>query len=136
MEFWPLSSIKRKYGDKGITSYALQEDGKAVISDDTQMTLFTANGLLNGLANPDRYEDLTSAVVEAYEEWYQTQNPRAIDHNAPHTCRIRDIEELNVCRAPGLTCLDALRDVGNVRNDSKGCGGIMRVAPMESLQLT
>lgn len=130
VEFWPLSSIKRKYGDKGITSYALQEDGKAVISDDTQMTLFTANGLLNGMANADKYGDLTSVVVEAYQEWYQTQNPGSKDLHASQACWIRDIERLNVCRAPGLTCLDALRDVRNVRNDSKGCGGIMRVAPV------
>lgn len=130
VEFWPLSSIKKKFGEKGITSYVLQENGKAVISDDTQMTLFTANGLLNGLANADKYGDLTSAVVEAYGEWYQTQNPESKDLHAPHACWIRDIEELNVCRAPGLTCLDALRDVAHVRNNSKGCGGIMRVAPV------
>ncbi|MBP3633765.1 MAG: ADP-ribosylglycohydrolase family protein [Oscillospiraceae bacterium] len=47
VEFSPLSAIREKYGPEGITQYELDpESGKALISDDTQMTLFTANGLL------------------------------------------------------------------------------------------
>ena len=45
VEFRDLASIKRGYGQNGITGYDLT-DGKALISDDTQMTLFSANGLL------------------------------------------------------------------------------------------
>lgn len=45
VEFWQEDYIFRKYGENGITSYELA-NGKALISDDTQMTLFTANGLL------------------------------------------------------------------------------------------
>jgi ADP-ribosylglycohydrolase len=32
-------------------------------------------------------------------------------------------------RAPGTTCMSALSRKGAERNDSKGCGGVMRVAP-------
>jgi ADP-ribosylglycohydrolase len=44
------------------------------------------------------------------------------------------VEELHDCRAPGDTCLAALRDgvpgtVDHRINDSKGCGGVMRAAP-------
>ena len=45
VEFLSLADIRERYGPAGITSYALQH-GVAQISDDTQMTLFTANGLL------------------------------------------------------------------------------------------
>ena len=45
-ESWP--SIRTMYGPKGITRYDLSPSGKALISDDTQMTLFTACGLLWG----------------------------------------------------------------------------------------
>ena len=44
----PVSSILRKYGEIGITEYELR-DGITEISNDTQMTLFTATGLLRGV---------------------------------------------------------------------------------------
>lgn len=132
VEFMSLSAIRNKYGERGITNFELDERGLAVVSDDTQMTLFTANGLMFGVTRSNNYgvvADLPFYVMEAYKEWYQTQT-RVEDYNAFHTCWIRDIKELNVCRAPGNTCLSALRDVNNVSNNSKGCGGIMRVAPV------
>lgn len=42
---------------------------------------------------------------------------------------LRDIPELYVRRAPGRTCLDALTK-GEPVERSKGCGGVMRVAPV------
>ena len=50
-----IRAIQSRYGEKGITrldthQYWLPEEeqaGKAVFSDDTQMTLYSANGLLN-----------------------------------------------------------------------------------------
>ena len=47
VEFMSLASIKEKYGKTGIVEYELH-DGTALISDDTQMTLFTATGILLG----------------------------------------------------------------------------------------
>ena len=48
VEFDRYSEIIAKYGPSGITQYELV-NGIAEISDDTQMTLFTANGILMGL---------------------------------------------------------------------------------------
>lgn len=130
--FMSLATIKNKYGKDGIKDFELNDKSKAVVSDDTQMTLFTANGLMFGVtrwATHGALADLPFYVKEAYKEWYQTQT-KVKDYNASHTCWIRDIKELNVRRAPGNTCLSALRDVHNVINNSKGCGGIMRVAPV------
>lgn len=53
--FQSFSEIQEKYGPRGITRLDTdqfwlddeEKSDKAVISDDTQMTLFTANGLLN-----------------------------------------------------------------------------------------
>ena len=43
VEFWDEQKIIERYGDKGISEYSLDsKSGKALISDDTQMTLFTA----------------------------------------------------------------------------------------------
>lgn len=48
VEFMSLSSIIKRFGGKGITRYVLH-NGVAEFSDDTQMTLFTAEGLMNGI---------------------------------------------------------------------------------------
>ena len=48
VEFLREGQIFRRYGGKGITEYDLT-GGVAQISDDTQMTLFTANSLLLGM---------------------------------------------------------------------------------------
>ena len=45
VEFNRYSVIIAKYGQPGITEYELV-NGVAEISDDTQMTLFTANGIV------------------------------------------------------------------------------------------
>lgn len=47
VEFLDIDTIKREYGKDGITGDDLVNE-KALISDDMQMTLFTANGLLLG----------------------------------------------------------------------------------------
>jgi ADP-ribosylglycohydrolase len=46
VEFLKLNEIKKKYGEDGITDLVAGINGKAEITDDTQMTLFTAEGLL------------------------------------------------------------------------------------------
>lgn len=76
IEFWSENEIFSKFGQSGITSYVYdKKTGKALISDDTQMTLFTANGLLVGNtrlsmrgigANPHVY------VASAYQDWLKT----------------------------------------------------------------
>lgn len=140
VEFMSLNAIKQKYGDKGYFDYQeYNKEGKAVISDDTQMTLFTANGLLNyitriTITNGFHWNTLLEFITLAYKDWLKTQE--GVDnyfHRDPFKCWIRDIEELNVCRAPGNTCMSALRSLQwkkEAENDSKGCGGVMRVAPV------
>ena len=136
VEFMSYAGIVHKFGERGITRYELdRKSGKALISDDTQMTLFTANGLLFGVTRwctHGMLADLPSFVEYAYKEWYETQTG-VQDYNAYHTCWIRDIKELNARRAPGNTCMSALESMMNGKkavNDSKGCGGVMRVAPV------
>ena len=140
VEFSGEKQIFAKYGEKGIIQYELDPlTGKALISDDTQMALFTANGLLVGdtrgclrgiRALPSDY------VAMAYKNWLHTQE-RSIN-DEPDCTRVSwllDVPELYHRRAPGNTCLSALRSgrTGSVEepiNNSKGCGGIMRVAPL------
>ena len=128
--------IQKRYGEKGITRLDTtqwwlpdeEKSGKAWISDDTQMTLFTACGLLNAKAQgkAPKY-----AICEAYLEWYYTQVGRKSSRHKD--CWIGDVPELNNRRAPGNTCMTALQDILRGKdpyNNSKGCGGIMRTAPV------
>lgn len=133
VEFFREKEIFSHYGEKGITEYELR-NGKAIFSDDTQMTLFTANGLLLG-AKEGSY---IRSVYDCYKEWFITQNcgyETKSKIRSLLTSRLMDISELWQRRAPGFTCLNAISSgkMGSVRNplnDSKGCGGIMRVAPV------
>ena len=137
VELMPLQEIKKKYGKEGITRYDVGKDGIAYFSDDTQMTLFTANGYLFGetrLCMRGIAGNATNYIQQAYIEWLQTQTtvPQVDDYRY-HTCWIRDIAALNKNRAPGNTCmsaLESLRDGHHVGNNSKGCGGVMRVSPL------
>lgn len=140
VEFMHESSIKKHYGEKGITEYTLI-DGIAQISDDTQMTLFTANGLLLGTTRGmtrgimGKYQDY---IALCYGEWLRTQvEEYPLQEKYPYTWLI-NVPELFDRRAPGNTCLSALSSfLRGVRgtidepiNTSKGCGGVMRVAPI------
>ena len=53
VEFDKYDYIIKKYGDRGITEFKISNTGKALVSDDTQMTLFTANGILNAMSQND-----------------------------------------------------------------------------------
>ena len=133
---YSFEEIQARYGEKGITRLDTyqhwlgeeEQTGKAVVSDDTQMTLYTANGLLNAMT---QNIPLKQGICRAYVEWYLTQ----IGENSGkyHDCWISDVPALNACRAPGNTCMSSLDTIyrgKEPQNDSKGCGGVMRIAPI------
>ena len=137
VEFLRERQIFRKYGEHGITEYDLT-DGIAQISDDTQMTLFTATGLLLGTTR-----GMTRGIMghyanyigSAYQDWLKTQEQHYPLHDRYNFSWLVNIPELFSPRAPGNTCLSAIRAGGNGTpekpiNNSKGCGGVMRVAPI------
>lgn len=139
VEFLPTSAIFQKYSEGGIAEYDLRR-GIAEISDDTQMTLFTATGLLIGTTRGmtrgimgDYAEDY---IANSYRDWYRTQTENyPLPEEEYHHSWLVNVPELFHRRAPGNTCLSALAQGGNGTfenpiNHSKGCGGIMRVAPI------
>lgn len=148
VEFMDFFYIKAAYGEEGITEYRLDStNGKALISDDTQMSLFTANSILvsetynrmNGAEKlPGDYGELS------YRDWmktqFQTYEKSMEDSGMQKYSWLLDVPELYSPRAPGNTCLSALSApksnlhgseyFENPINNSKGCGGVMRVAPL------
>ena len=122
---WP--EIARMHGENGITLAAAA--GPLLVSDDTQMTLFT----LEGVARASSERDVIAQVREAYLDWFGTQRPRPGGRRP--TGALAGCDVMRERRAPGTTCLSALETGGrgspvNRINDSKGCGGVMRTAPI------
>lgn len=131
VEFSSLESIRARFGSDGIQEPALSDAGKALVSDDTQMTLFTAVGLVDGIAGNggSSTADVLEAVRAATLDWYAMQN------GLEASGRLAGYAVLAERRTPGVTCegacaAGATGTPENPINDSKGCGGVMRVAPV------
>jgi ADP-ribosylglycohydrolase len=143
VEFKPWRDIQARYGPDGIRDFDVAYGQRGAITDDTQMTLFTAEGALRsqtrgyhkGLCHPP------SIIRNAYWRWANTQGVGGVPSDALDTepggdILLRDVR-LQSDRAPGITCIGALRpgakcDEENLyaANQSKGCGTVMRVAPL------
>ena len=148
VEFMREAEIFYRYGEGGIEDYELSGQNRlALISDDTQMTLFTAYGLARWQKEREPGKLPSHYVQDSYQYWMLTQeygfgmgpfSPKSGKETlVPWLC---SYPELFACRAPGNTCLYALGTRAENRlyyedyietpiNESKGCGGVMRVAP-------
>lgn len=119
VEFMNQTALIQQYGPGGVRDLGESYGVRGAYTDDTQMTLATAEGVVAAReAECDRVSvDPGPYIYQAYIEW-----------------RLSQINPDN-CRGPGNTCLGSLSSgvAGSVArsiNDSKGCGGVMRVAPV------
>lgn len=137
LEFSSLEQIREQFGENGLTDFAPAYGRLGAITDDTQMTLFTAEGLIRAR---EKGTDPVSEIDLAYQRWLYSQriqipnDERELPDHLKES-RLLDLPQLNSRRAPGNTCLSALRSgrMGTTDdriNNSKGCGGVMRVAPV------
>ncbi|MGI5218600.1 ADP-ribosylglycohydrolase family protein [Nocardia sp. CA-290969] len=138
IEFLSRNEIVRRYGSPGVTGFlpGPVPGEPAGITDDTQMTLFTAEGLLRNA--PGR--DAVPALRRAYLRWLRTQHAAG---PAPEPDGWLAAQRfLYAVRAPGNACMTGLRrqstdfleprpfgEPGPVNAHSKGCGTVMRSAP-------
>jgi ADP-ribosylglycohydrolase len=134
-----ISEIRGHFGPGGIRDFAPVYGRLGAITDDTQMTLFTAEGILRAASQlPDR---VPMVVHRAYMRWLRTQgySPPKLGYEIVSDDWLFDgwligVQTLWSKRAPGNTCLSALRNAKKMGrpavNNSKGCGGVMRVAPV------
>jgi len=136
VEFKDILKIKQMYGPSGITEPE-EFDGRYRFSDDTQMTVLTAYGLL--FAESRLYSHgLMSHPMDytwpAYRRWAVTQGVH-IDLQDDHIPWVLEYDSMKARRAPGSTCLESIGNNSQrcvkekLVNFSKGCGGLMRAAP-------
>ena len=137
VEFMDIASIRARFGAGGIRDYAPYAGKVGAITDDTQMTLFTAEGLLRAATRPrlgSIAAEIPDAVAQSYQRWLLTQGDTSALSPEVQSGWLICHGALFSRRAPGLTCLTALRKMARydevARNDSKGCGGVMRMAPV------
>jgi ADP-ribosylglycohydrolase len=99
---------KAKYGWLGIT-------------DDTQMTLFGLDSILEGYCIERAYSDWYITQVNSFDEFHYVKN------------RLLQYKDLWNVRAPGFTCMDSMASIiasgSRDKNNSKGCGSVMRILP-------
>ncbi|MGA7205610.1 MAG: ADP-ribosylglycohydrolase family protein [Specibacter sp.] len=137
VEFDSLADITAKYGKAGLLDLS-QAEGAVHFSDDTQMTLYSLDGLLEVLewANDGVGADLNACQWLAYLRWLKTQGiPASSKAPEPQPRWIDRQSVLHHQRHPGNACVTGLAtgEMGTVfrpvNPDSKGCGTVMRSAP-------
>lgn len=146
-EFDSIDRIREIAGPDGITDFIPAYGGVGRITDDTQMTLFTLEALIRAHAQRRRTgsADVVHSLQLAYQRWLHTQGVAWDRARGPQSAVeapdgwLITHQELFSRRAPGLTCFGELEAYGRsgVRgtierpvNNSKGCGGVMRAAPI------
>lgn len=142
IEFWKTNKIVKECGEAAPASLLCDRGKLALISDDTQMTLFTAEGMIRaknreegkGICHPP------SIIAFALLRWYETQGGHVREPFGDRGWLVAE-PRLHASRAPGNTCMSALGALGQGKvktdvptvekpqNNSKGCGAVMRVAP-------
>lgn len=149
VEFMELDEIRQRFGPAGIADMSGGQ-----VTDDTQMTIFTVEALIRAHNRFIGKGTVNTALVahRAYLRWLTTQDgttPAYDDTFAMGLSSQRGgddggewakswllaIPALHMRRAPGSTCLSALRSGrcgtrDRPINNSKGCGGLMRIAPV------
>jgi ADP-ribosylglycohydrolase len=130
IEFESLDEIRGLHGPSGVGGYVPAYGMTGAITDDTQMTLFTAEALLRDRQLPAGQRDAPAAFWRAYQRWLLTQSGGVKSGDG----WVASQQFLQQRRSPGMTCLNALSagrpgPDGLAVNDSKGSGGVMRAAP-------
>ena len=138
VEFAELAEIRRRFGPDGVTRMVPGDWPAGSITDDTQMTLFTAEGIIRYVQCLRAHGscDLLIVLDGAYRRWLVTQGEtpdHPIDGQLESGYLVHE-PLLHARRAPGMTCLSSLEDgtrgLGEAAvNDQKGCGTVMRSAP-------
>jgi ADP-ribosylglycohydrolase len=134
VEFSTLAAIRAAHGDAGVTGLLPYRGRLGLVTDDTQMTLFTAEGLTEAArAGAGTPGEVARHLYRSYLRWLGTQ--QAPGPPCPAPSWLAGQQWLYDRRAPGNACLSGLSRgrMGTVaapaNPGSKGCGAVMRSAP-------
>ncbi len=137
VEFDSITDIRKRFGAQGLTGLG-DLTGPRHFSDDTQLTLYTVDGLVEALewANEGVGADVNACLWLAYLRWLATQGEDAgPSAPAPQPRWIDGNEVLRQRRHPEKDCISGLATgemgttVRPVNPGAKGAGTVMRSAP-------
>lgn len=133
------ASIVDRFGAAPPGRLDFARPGEALVSDDTQMSLFVAEGVIRAIQrfNDRGIASVPGVIGRALLRWYDTQtvSPERIA-SFERNGWLRTEARLYARRAPGNTCLSSLEMLSRSEppspplNNSKGCGAVMRSAPI------
>lgn len=137
VEFTTWEDIELAHGPHGVQGYVPAYGRLGAVTDDTQMTIFTVEGLLRALVRADKgITGLPDVVWCAYQRWLVTQGVEPLSPcDGVRSGWVIGEQVLFDRRAPGNTCLRGLRratprePLPQSCTRSKGCGSVMRSAP-------
>jgi ADP-ribosylglycohydrolase len=132
--------IEGRFGASGISEFAVAFGRKGAITDNTQLTLFTADGVLRATVRMSQKGIChhPSVIANAYLRWLRTQGEASkLEWGAEHHGWLIDHAELFSRRTTDKTCLSALRTMKELgqpaKNKSKSCSALTRIAPVALL---
>lgn len=131
-----LAGIRTAHGQEGVTDFVPAYGRRGAVTDDTQLTLFTVDGLIRAQVRRDTgaWHPPTD-VFRAYQRWAATQREWGPDERRKDDGWLAREEWLYVRRDPARTCLTGLADeamgtLDRPKNpDADDCGAVMRSAP-------
>ncbi|MBT2209073.1 MULTISPECIES: ADP-ribosylglycohydrolase family protein [Actinomadura] len=149
LEGFTLDVIREKHGPDGPDDFVAERFGRGAITDDTQLTMFTAYALVQASARERAGGGArgvgTAApglLQAAYLTWFRGQGEEFPDQGVEGGGWLAGEPALMTRRGPGRSTLAALHRAAERRRptvplgtprepngDSKGCGGTMRAAP-------
>ncbi|MBQ6643238.1 MAG: type VII secretion system-associated protein, partial [Saccharopolyspora sp.] len=148
VEFYPVEQIRNRFGEHGVTDYDRSGSHPGEFTDDTQLAMFTLEGLIRGhiAARGGAGSGPLAAIQLAYQRWLHTQGyawsraagPYAQSHPEPDGL-LAGVRELFAVRSPNSDCITALRGFASTGvpgtferaiNDSDDNTGVVRAAPI------
>ena len=143
IEFMRFEQVIGILGEHGVSEYIIPPGHKhALVTDDTQLMLFTAEGLIRSATRAHRknkertLEGISIAVFRAYLRWLYTQGLQTARWSRKdYDGWLVKVSRMHAYREPGVTCLTTLGKgvMGTLDkpvSDSLGCGCVMRVVPV------
>lgn len=134
VELMEWAAIEAKFGAQGVQDFEPVYGITGAVTDDTQMMLFTAEGLLRAYVQGSNGHacHVPSVIHQALLRWLMTQDYQPSLPVSGNGWLITE-SALWSRRAPGTTTVSALKASTHLGmradNESKGCGAVVRVAP-------
>jgi ADP-ribosylglycohydrolase len=135
-----LAQIEAQFGPAGVVDYVPIAGTRGTLSWYSQMSLFTAEGLIRAKRRGDAKGicDVVGVVLHAYYRWLATQGetpPSPVPVPTEADGWLVSLAPLHTCRGPSQTVLAALRSgrrgtLTQQINHSKGAAAVARIAPV------